>query len=96
MTTPVSFEDCYPPEIVEWIAAFPEPSDLSAHQRRTVEIISDPRTIAAAGKYFATLDDCDTPEEANAIINNFRSMLEDTIKPADITALFVGRLAVMQ
>lgn len=90
-----AFAECYPQEIVDWIAAFPEPVDMTPNQHRIVKIIDDPRTIAAAGQYFSTLNERTTPEDAVSIINRFIALIKDTAKPSDITGAFLERLTAV-
>ena len=89
-----AFDECYPPEIVEWINAFPAPDLMTGQQLQITRTIDDPRAVAAAQDYFSTLNECDTPEEGNAMIARFREMLEDAAKPDDLAGLFVEHLAL--
>ena len=68
-----AFDECYPPEIVEWINAFPAPDLMTGQQLQITRTIDDPRAVAAAQDYFSTLNECDTPEEGNAMITRFRA-----------------------
>ena len=90
-----AFEDCYPPEIVEWVATFDNPDTMTEHQRRILQITDDAQVCAAAQHYFQRLDDCDTPDEANALIKRFQTSLDATATAgaaADLPALFVWTL----
>lgn len=90
-----AFEDCYPPEIVDWVRSFDDPNTLTEHQRRILEITDDARVCTAAQRYFRRLDDCDTPDDANALIKRFQISLDATATAgaaADLPALFVWTL----
>jgi len=42
------FEDCYPPEIVEWAQGLPEPECCTPAQKRIAAILEDDEVIKAS------------------------------------------------
>lgn len=72
-----NINDCYPlKEWRDWIASMPE-HPCNVRDKCRVAIIEDLEVINAAQPIVKQVENAKTPEEANAIIDNFREFVED-------------------
>lgn len=73
----MKFEDCYPPEIVEWVQSLPEPELCTAQQRRIHQIIEDKEVIKKSAHVFKQLECPPDRSEAAQRIDDFCAFIED-------------------
>lgn len=73
----MKFEDCYPPEIVEWAQALPKPDYCTPQQMRINKVLEDAEVIRCAAKLFDDANNSDIREAALQLIDNFQGLIED-------------------
>lgn len=73
----MKFEDCYPPEIVEWAQGLPEPEYSTPAQKRIATILDDAEVIRASKRVFEKMDNTSNPDEAVQRLDSFIALVED-------------------
>lgn len=78
----MKFEECYPAEIVEWANSLPAPERCTALELNTARLLEDDSVIALGRGLIKRLHDVATREEANQMIFNFRTLIQDAVNYA--------------
>lgn len=77
-STPINFFDCYPTEIVSWINEFPPPDDCTDAQLNILRLIDSDQIIGIGRGMLNRLRNIEARGEADALIANFKMMIELT------------------
>lgn len=73
----MTFEDCYPVEIVEWAQALPAPEQCTAQEAQISRLLEDESIISLGRALIKRLTIADTREEADQMITFFRGLIQD-------------------